>query len=46
MTDQDKRDEKNKEKVEYEYRIDDACQRGVVKVPKEKKKEPNYYDYG
>lgn len=48
MNDQNKSDEekKKKEEEEYELRIDDACQRGVIKVPKNKNKKDNTSNWG
>lgn len=48
MSDDNKTDEEKKKKEEdYELRIDDACQAGVVRVPKNNNEpEKNNYDYG
>ncbi|MCL4364074.1 hypothetical protein M1328_02435 [Patescibacteria group bacterium] len=45
MSDQNKSDEEKKKEEDYELRIDDACQRGVVKVPKDKEKKDRPPDW-
>ena len=42
-TDEEK---KKKEEEEYDLVLDNVCQRGVIRVPKKRKKESLYHDYG